>query len=66
MFQYFTKCVLRKWTTSWGAMKDGIVLIKELAEKQLNLSRSWWKTSLVMTEQKVTVAKQAAWTGVSI
>lgn len=39
MFQYFTKCVPRKWRTYCEAMIDGIVLIKELAEKKLNLWR---------------------------
>lgn len=37
--------------------ENGIVVTNELAEKKFNLSRSWWKTNLVMTEQGVTVAK---------
>lgn len=34
--------------------ENATVVTKELAEKQLSLSRSWWKTNLVMTEQRVT------------
>lgn len=37
--------------------ENAVVVTKELAEKQLNLSWSWGKISLVMTEQRVTVAK---------